>query len=162
MRNVGFNGGSFLCELGPAEDVELFFFCVSAYAAPSHPERDWSLLSDRLYRRYLRQEELGDAAELMTIAFDAFARVPSSAVDWTKFSGGVTRLDSTRGTLADVFSKYFESFTRCVESSRTFFEDWSVYQPVRTVVADLPDYMHDKKRPLEEYEVLTGSPFWWR
>lgn len=162
MRNIGFAGGSFLCELGPAADVALFFDCLSAYAAPSHPEGSWSLLTDRLYRRYLRQSELSEAAELMASASKAFAGIPSSAVDWTQASEGATRLDRAQGTLADVFTNYFESFTRCVDSSKSFFDDWRIYQPVRTVVADLPAFLHDKKRPFEEYEALTGLPFWQR
>ena len=164
MKNVGFHGGSSICELGPSADVVLFFDCLNAYAAKPHPEKNWSLLTDRLYRRYLKQDELDEASALMKNAKDIFGSVPSASVDWKEISAapGLSRLNPDQKNLADVFSKYFENFDYCVESSKVFFKSWNIYQPVRTVISDLPDFMTDKKRPLDQYEVLEGKPFWLR
>lgn len=164
MKNVGFHGGSSICELGPSADVALFFKCLDAYVATPHPEQDWSLLTDRLYRRYLKQDELDEASLLMKEALKIFARVDSASVDWRgiSVSPGGSRLDSDQATLADVFLKYFEGFDYCVESAKVFFKSWNIYQPVRTVVSDLPDFMVDKKRPLDQYETIEGKPFWLR
>jgi hypothetical protein len=82
MKNVGFQGGSSICELGPSADVALFFECLNAYAAKTNPEQNWSLLTDRLYRRYLKQDELDVASALMASAKDIFGSVSSASVDW--------------------------------------------------------------------------------
>ena len=164
MKNVGFHGGSSICELGPSADAVLFFACLDAYTARHHPKQDWSLLTDRLYRRYLKKDELDEASVLMMKAQKIFATVPSTLVDWQAMSAESwkTRLNPDQPNVADVFLKYFENFDYCVESAKVFFKSWNIYQPVRTVVADLPDFMTDKKRPLDQYEALEGKPFWLR
>ncbi|WP_134167095.1 hypothetical protein [Paraburkholderia caballeronis] len=65
MRKIGFNGGGLLYELGLASDVSLFFDCLGADTQEANHEQDWSLLTDRLYRRYLRLDELEPAFALM-------------------------------------------------------------------------------------------------
>ena len=49
-----------------------------------------------------------------------------------------------------------------MESAKIFFASWGVYQAVRVVVTDVPDFMVDKKRPLADYDSLEGLPFWAR
>lgn len=122
MKNVGFHGGSSICELGPSADVALFFECLDAYAAKHHPEKNWSLLTDRLYRRYLKQDELDEASTMMSSAKEVFGRVSSDSVDWQRLlvTPGMSRLNPDQENLAEVFSKYFESFDYCVESAKVF------------------------------------------
>ena len=76
MRMIGFSGGSSICELGPASDVVLFFDCLKAYVEQESQDQDWGLLTDRLYRRYLRLEELEKASSLMEQARQIFAQNP--------------------------------------------------------------------------------------
>ncbi|OAI58851.1 hypothetical protein RSP795_22550 [Ralstonia solanacearum] len=166
MRTIGFHGGSSLCELGTVSDVVLFFDCLRMYVESTHPEQDWSLLSDRLYRRYLREDELDAALMLMEQAKQIFSTHPAAtAVNWDPAlldDRQRTWLDPKLPTLADVFAKYFESFSHCVESSKIFLNSWKMYKPVRTVIADMPDFAVEKKRPLEEYDALEGEPLWRR
>ncbi|MGD7458487.1 hypothetical protein [Ralstonia pseudosolanacearum] len=83
MKYVGFDGGHSIYELGLDSDLVLFFDCLRAYGEQAHPEQGWSLLTDRLYRRYLRLEELDKALTLMEKAQQIFAQHPSaSAVQW--------------------------------------------------------------------------------
>ncbi|WP_459625350.1 hypothetical protein [Burkholderia sp. 3C] len=146
----------------------LFFGCLKTYAEQAHPERDWRLLTDRLYRRYLRLDELEDALLLMEQARRIFAELPASAIDWDPSMRGdaeKTWLDPSRSTLADVFSRYFENFVRCVESARINYETFKSYagysyEPVRVVISDLPGFARDKNKPLAEYDALEGKPFW--
>jgi hypothetical protein len=153
MKNVGFHGGSSIRELGPSADVELFFQCLETCALNCHTEHNWSLLTDRLYRRYLKKR-----------AREIFETMPSSSVNWQGLAAepGKTRLNPDQPNLAVVFSKYFETFDYCADSAKVFFDSWKIYQPVRTVVSDLPDFMTDKKRSLDQYEALEGKPFWLR
>ena len=50
--------------------MRLFFDCISYYLPPKYPEKDWSVLTDRLYRQYLRLEELVIAESLMKLVQD--------------------------------------------------------------------------------------------
>ncbi|WP_175655216.1 hypothetical protein [Burkholderia ambifaria] len=164
MRHIGFDGGHSIYELGPSSDVILFFECLKTYAEQAHPDQDWSLLTDRLYRRYLRREELDKAAALMEQARQIFMQHPAaSAVEWdTLLSGdpGRSWLNPNQPTLADVFRKYFENFEKACGSAKSFVDAFNIYQPVRVVMSDLPGFGRDKNKPLAEYDVLEGKPFW--
>jgi hypothetical protein len=142
----------------------LFFDCLSDYAEQGHPEQDWSLLTDRLYRRYLRREELDKASALMEQARQIFAQIPAeSGVEWDPAM--ISNLEKSwlnpdQPTLADVFSKYFEHFAKACGSAKSFEEAFNIYQPVRVVISDFPGFARDKNKPLTEYDALDGKPFW--
>ncbi|MGL4693402.1 MAG: hypothetical protein ACRCWE_14935, partial [Stenotrophomonas maltophilia] len=124
------------------------------------------ILLDRLYRKYLRLDDLENTERMMLLARERLAKIPANISDLRRaeWAPGESILDPTCGSFADVFSKYFEGFHHCSESSRGFFEDWQVFKPVRTIVCDMPDYFVEKLRPLEEYDMLgpTDVPFWLR
>lgn len=159
MRKIGFLGGSSLCELGPISDVDLFFYCIREFAIPKFPERNWNIIIDRLYRRYLRLDELSAAMMMMDNVREVFSSLPTSVVDWG-INKNSSSLNIDRSTLAEIFGKYFEEFKYCKESAEIFLENWDVYQPVRVVVSDMPEFMTDKKRDLADYDALDGLPFW--
>jgi hypothetical protein len=166
MKIVGITGGSSLFELGPAIDVQLFFDCIGTYVEKKHPERDWKFLTDRLYRRYLRLEQLEMASELMAQVKRVFAGLSGDAINCQSRAAN-TRLDMENKTLSGVFEKYFESYAHCVESAKINYESLKSYpgykyEPVRLVLADQPWFLIEKKRPLEDYDALEGSPFWLR
>lgn len=146
-----------------------FFECLHVYAEAVDSTVDWGLLIDRLYRRYLRLDELDPASTLMERARDLFEGLPTaSSVDWGErkaADAGQSGLDLNQPTLADVFSKYFEDFSRCVASARSSYEKFKSYpgcqyQPVRLVISDLAGYARDKRKPLADYDALVGKPFW--
>ncbi len=171
MRNIGFSGGSSIRELGPAPDVVLFFNCLRTYAEQDHPEADWSLLTDRLYRRYLRLEELDNASVLMERVRSIFSeKSAASSIEWDSTILANTEkswLNPNQATLAEVFSKYFRSFSYCVESAKINYdalksEPGYSYEPVRIVISDLQGFARDQNKPLAEYDALEGDPFWLR
>jgi hypothetical protein len=164
MRKIGFHGGHSIYELGPTPDIELFFDCLRGYVQQGDPERDWTLLTDRLYRRYLRREELDKALALMDQARKVLAQIPAeSGIEWdSAMTGNLEKswLNPDQPNLADVFSKYFEHFEKACGSAKSFEEAFNVYQPVRVVISDLPGFARDKKKPLAEYDALDGKPLW--
>jgi hypothetical protein len=164
MSNIGFVAGPTLHELGPVADVQKFFDCLALVAVTPYPDRDWSLLTERLYRRYLRLDELQPAQDLMDVAKAAFAATPSASIDWgdVTASPGTSRLKTDRPTLADVFSAYFDSFADCRESAELTDKLWKNYRPLKIVVSDLPRFISEKDRPPEAYDTLEGEPFWKR
>jgi hypothetical protein len=142
----------------------LFCDCLRAYVEQEHPSRDWSLLTDRLYRCYLRREELDDASALMEQARQIFAGHPAAlAVEWGPLQAGDperSKPNPAQPNLADVFSKYFDSFKNACDSAKSFWDAFKIYQPVRVVIFDLPGFARNKNKPLAEYDLLEGKPFW--
>lgn len=167
MRKVGFDGGHTLYELGPVSDVVLFFECLGAFVASRNPNEDWSLLTDRLYRRYLRREELEPSLTLMERARRIFAMVPSNHVEWDEnllADRNKTWLDAKQDTLANVFSRYFDLFSKAKDSAVSFSDSFGIYKPVRVIVSGVPELIIEEMRPLNEYDELNLSdlPFWLR
>lgn len=163
--NIGFCGGSALCELGTISDVKLFFECVDFFVAKKDPEKNWALLLDRLYCRYVRFEDLDDAMVLMMEVKSKFLALPSSEVNWNMDLVGDRRrtwLDPTQSNLGEVFQTYFQHFAHCVESAKLFAKSWNIYQPVKITRTELAWFMIEKSRPVEEYDLLEGEPFWAR
>jgi hypothetical protein len=129
-----------------------------------HPEQDWTLLTDRLYRRYVQLDKLQMTSLLMDQVRSVFVGLPSDAISWEGMAAS-TRRDRDNKTLAGLFEKYFESFAQCVESARMNNEVFKScpdyeYEAVRLVLADQPWFLVDKNRPLEDYDALEGLPFW--
>ena len=171
MKTIGLAGGSLLSELGSKTDIHLFFDCLNTYVVAMHTEQDWSLLSDRLYKRYLRLNELDAALALMEQVRKKFAALPSNAIHWQDYeetkAATNNRLDTSKGTLADIFERFFENFVRCCESAKNSHEMFKSYagykyEPVRFIVTDIPWFTAENMRPLEEYDALDGEPFWTR
>lgn len=164
MRKIGFHGGHTIHELGPASDVVLFFSCLERYAKDGDPAQDWSLLTDRLYRRHLRQDEVESALALMAKARELFAQLPArSSVEWDADmleNPERTWLNPDQPTLADVFGKYFDGFVDVCNAAKSFFDAFNIYQPVRVVISDLAGFARDKNKPLAEYDAVEGKPFW--
>jgi len=97
-----------------------FFDCLDYFVIRNYAEQDWSLLTDRLYRRYLRLEELETARELMERVKRIFSKLASDEVNWRwDMQGDInqTWLDARQPTLDIIFSKYFESFDAAVNSA---------------------------------------------
>lgn len=167
MRKIAFYGGNAVGELGPVSDVVLFFDCIKSFAEFERPELDWTVLTDKLFRRYVDMKSLSQAKGRMDDVKVVFARTPATAVEWNEAMRGdpsKTALDHTLPTLADVFAKYFDHFDWCVRSSTSFHETWGYEVPIRTIISDMPGMLVDTKRPLAEYDALSGAdkPFWLR
>lgn len=159
---VGFYGGGSICELGPKEDILVFFKCFDIFVAQREHQIDYNLLSDRFYKRYLRFEELDQASAQMKHVKKTFKQISSDAVNWKNIGLNLasTKLDLKKITLAEVFARYFECFDHCVESAKLNLATFGFYQPVRPLITDQPWFMLEKRRPLSEYDALEGLPFW--
>ena len=114
---IGFTGGSTIVELGTDSDMRLFFDCILYYVPPKYPAPNWSLITDRLYRRYLKLEELDTAVALMKLVEKEFKQLDREAFDWTKILSGQVKsnLDRSKSTLFEIFVRYFEAFYESIE-----------------------------------------------
>jgi hypothetical protein len=164
MVNVGFCGGSTMRELGSASDMKAFFNCIRLTAPHLARGGDDGLLTDRLYRRYLRSEELDQASAVAQETHDTMTGMPSNSIDWPSLGwiSTATRLDISQKTAADVFAKYFKDIQYLSECAKSFEIRFKIYRPVMTIISDLPRLHIDEMRPLVEYDSLEGEPIWLR
>ncbi|MEI7073916.1 hypothetical protein WCU79_17925, partial [Pectobacterium versatile] len=170
MRTIGLSGGDLVVELGTVNDFSLFFQCVNDLTKWKYPDEDWNLLMDRLYKRYLRLEELTLTKEKMNRVRDLFSIVPNTSIYWdneTTASRNKSWLNTNQPTLSDIFHRYFEAFLECAESAELNYHLFNShqgyeYEAVKVVISDLPWFIEDKNRPLEQYDALgpDDMPFW--
>ncbi|HEV2678012.1 MAG TPA: hypothetical protein VGV37_26005 [Aliidongia sp.] len=164
MFNVGFYGGSEIRELGPASDMQVFFGCTRLAASYATPDEDYSLLTDRLYRRYLRLNELNPATDLVSKARKVLNTMPADRVDWPKLGWDPlsTRLNISSGSVGDVLVRYLDGARDLISNARGFEKRFHSYKPVITIVTDTPRFYIEKSRPLADYDALEGEPVWLR
>lgn len=161
IRNVGFFGGAYIAELGPVADVQLFFDCTREFVFPFTSGREHQLV-DRLYKRYVRREDLSDTQKVMDKIYEAFNDVSVRKIDLSALyeSTAKTRLDPNCHTLRELFFEFFPKFSRCRESAEMFYKNWQEYNALRLVISDMPRFFDEEKRDLEDYDALDGIPFW--
>ena len=158
--NVGIFGGCTIFEVGTVSDVVLFFDCVKAFSARDADGLRWELITDRLYKRYVRVADIAETAGLMRRVREDFARLPLSQVEWQQDGKVLSAIDMSSPNLAAAFSKYFEAFEHCGESARLFLEGFGEYQAIRVMRSDITWFVWEKMRPLAQYDALDGPPFW--
>ncbi|WP_221887384.1 hypothetical protein [Xanthomonas cerealis] len=162
---IGINGGHTTYDLGTPSDVVLFFDCINAFVTEKYPGKEWGLLTDRLYRRYLRFDDLERCSELMGLVKISFNEISASSIEWNKSildGDSKTLLAFRSSNLSGVFYNYFEAFSKAKESATSFYGEFNIYQPVRILVSDFPNLVIEKMRPLKDYDSLEqdATPFW--
>ncbi|EMD2717158.1 hypothetical protein ACFO72_003802 [Enterobacter roggenkampii] len=137
MKHVGFIGGSSIVELGSPSEMEDFF----SFFFNNLKENKNHAILERLYKKYVRLEELDEIKQITQELKDSLAP-----------------------DIKDKYSKYISGIEICIESAKLFYESWNIYQPVRVGITDLPYYIDDKRRPLSQYDTLGPEelPFWLR
>ena len=162
---IGYIGGGIIIDLGTDSDMRLFFDCISYYLPPKYPQENWSILTDRLYRRYLKLEELDIAESLMKLVEEEFKQLDRKAVDWSKTKSGKVKsdLDITKATLFDIFSDYFSAFYRCIEFAVYENKHSNFYRPIMVAITTIPHAIAYGKIPLSVFDNLGADekPIWW-
>ncbi|MBL0318992.1 MAG: hypothetical protein IPP74_06860 [Alphaproteobacteria bacterium] len=163
MRMVGFCGGDLIRELGYSGDMEIFYSCIHRYVTSKDIETNYSLIVDKLYRRYLKREELDDALRMMDNIENIFKTITSQSVDWVGLGLNIeeTYLDISEYYLHLVFRKYFNSFRECVNSYRHCYDKYKDNNVVKTIFTDPVWFTYENLRTLSEYDEHDGIPFWW-
>ena len=164
MRNVGFCGGSAVRDLGPASDMKAFFKCIDLAISLLPSDVNSSLLTDRLYRRYLRLEELGSAAALIAEVRNVLSDIPTESLNWHAMGrdSAATRLDLSQKKVSDVFVRHLNGAEDLIRNATAFNKRFDIYQPVITIISDMPYFLRDESRPLADYDQLEGEPLWLR
>ena len=145
--SVGFQGGSSIIELGTASDMVCFFSVMREKVVLSRDELDIAIAVMLRFKQCLSIFSV-NTIELKSLGWNSEG----------------TSLDVGCNNLAVLFDGFFSGFEFCVESTRGFYEDWSVYKPVRIVVCDMPGYLVGKLIALSDYDELRADdlPLWLR
>ena len=165
VRHVGYAAGRQIIQLGSVSDVELFFSCIP-FAALHHQDKPWEILLDRLYRKYLRPEDLDPSLELMNIVKTWAYSQPTTFVDWSQFKSGESGLDHNAPNLGVVLFPFFYNFENCVDSAKFMIEKYGfgeLSSVVRLVITDMGDFIkYEQERPFADYDKLArnATPFW--
>jgi len=164
MKSVGFCGGYSILEIGPVADMQVFFYGIQIAALRLPAGEDGRLLTDRLYKRYLRLDELDQAAQLLQKIQNIMLQIPTKKVDWGdfKWDKSHTNLEKSKKNLAELLERYFNSAYEIISDAQHFEKHFKNYRPVMTAVTDLGRVITDTNRPLAEYDALEGDPIWLR
>jgi hypothetical protein len=163
-KNIGIYGGNSVYQLGPYHDAAAFFKCLDRFIPETRSDGAFDVITDRLRRKYIRKDELDSAVNVLDAIRSKLETVANRNVNWLRLGvdEDLTKLNLSGHTIALVFEGFFSAFMKARESAISFFETFKIYQPVRIVFADMPDFMDDIDRPLAEYDQNDSLPFWLR
>ena len=160
---LGFQGGNNMFELGRQQDMVVFFRYLDCLTLTTLNETGRFVLLDRLFKRYLREEDLDEAIAAMNVVKQQFGFVTVNSAKLIEFGldESHTLLPFLDGTLLDIFDKYFYAFFYCVDSYRRGKKMFGYYyNPVKVSRIDTPGFTEDDARPEKAYDDLVGPPFW--
>lgn len=79
MYKVAFKGGSTSVEMGSSRAMRVFFSLIEAHTN-NVPDVRWDLVTDRLYRRYVRKEDVESTRVALASAQERLSHVPAGLV----------------------------------------------------------------------------------
>lgn len=137
---IGVLGGHTMLELGVPAQIEAFFQALATPALLWPAQVPPDLITDRLYRRYLRVDQLPAACAAFAALSRQLEQLPAGAA----------------------FVPLLKHLDQAAQAAAAFHTEFGIDQPLRLLRADMPAFMLDKKRPLADYDALQGAPFWLR
>lgn len=164
MKNVGIHAAMTLAEIGPASDLVVFFNAVTQFLENGKIGSVYPCVTEKLYRRSLKQSELVTTKQQLDSIEDAFSRTSSNGIDWFSlgFDENNTRLNIKQSNLAYIFKRFFSAYSEALECTNAYYQEIKSYIPVRLGFTDAPYYIYDIIRPESEYDALKPDdlPFW--
>jgi hypothetical protein len=166
-NEFGYVGPGVLFDLGTREYVRSFFVAIEKYVFREklYRQLDWSLVTDRLYKRTVPHDDLDATVSTMAQMLHLLRETPISEVDWSKLGLNGPE-DGPQGFAASCLGDYYENFGRglvkCAINLRFAGVESIKYRPVR--IGSFYHYIHEDHRPPEVYEALGPKdlPFWLR
>jgi len=167
----GIDGGGSMYRLGSREHVRSFFIAIDKYVLKEKLYRkiDWSLITDRLYKRTISHDMLDDTIAKMALLIHAMQYTQLSAVNWNVL--GIPEPDKmpiplrpTGPSLRDLYLPFEFALTGCALSMKFDELRGEPGRPLRISCCDAQVFCYEDQRPLDHYERLGPKdlPFWLR
>lgn len=169
MVEYGYIGGSNLIALGSREYVQSFFKAIDKYVFSEELYRrlDWSLITDRLYKRTISDDMLDVAIGTMARMLYLMEFTSLSSVKWKAL--GLNGPEDgpevgANANLSDFYRPFGTGLIQCATSEIFYTLDEPPLPAFRIGLTTVPRYIIDRARPAEEYEALGPKdlPFWLR
>lgn len=148
--------------------MQFFFECIQYYTLNFDSTTDYSLVMDRLYKRYLRLEELDPVLSLIKKIRSVFAKieVPTDFIEGQKdHENNMFNLKVLN--LEDFFDKHLRVVESAITNAKEMYEIYKkrgqdFYQKVMITGAHPVYSTIDEDRPEEMYDKLTQDqqPYW--
>jgi len=141
-----------------------FFNCIRLVSSRLLPDLDSSLLTDRLYRRYLKLDELDATTDLLARLQETLIGLPADSVNWSEFGWeeSSTGLDPTLKNIAEVLARHLDGAVDLIRNAKKFEKRFHIFKPVITIITDTPRFYAERNRSLVDYDALEGEPMWLR
>lgn len=168
MKEFGVMGGGNLFVLPSRAYMRSFFLAFEKYplSVQLYRKLDWSLITDRLYRRIIPDEQLDVALGTMIRMLGLLAETKIADVDWAAI--GLTGPEDGPENLGPdaTLWDFYQPFERALEccASAVIFNLACGYKTtsLRLACLDTGPHLAFKNWPAEEYEKLEGDPLWLR
>lgn len=164
VKKVGVLAAMTLAEIGYETDLSAFFNAVVRLLENDNPGSVYPWVTEKLYRRSLKEDELILVNQQLNDIFDAFSKIDSSSVDLIALGLNFERtaFDINAKKLSTLFKRVFEAYTEALECTVVYRQEFNEYIPVRLGITDTPYYIEDVNRPEYEYESIdiSSPPFW--
>jgi hypothetical protein len=141
--NIGFSCFGNLLQVGNVFFFLSFFGEVKKIIKTGEiPQKYIHLICDRLYKRYIKEEDLAATTEAMDFIAEKFKSVTKTFEE---------------------NEHMFSCYKRILKKDKFFrIDEGEKYFPIRIVVAELPHCVIDNHRLLSTYDTHDGPPFWTR
>ena len=124
-----------ICEICPPDDMLQFFRDIQELKS-CIPSNKNEIIVDRLYKRYLKIDQIEDALKIL----------------------GIIHLQVINQNSDNIV----RSIIGALKDSKEFYLDFDKYVPIRIGITEIPQVFDDDMRDLSEYDNLEGPPFWLR
>lgn len=164
MKKVGVLAAVTLAEIGFVSDLGTFFNSVVKLLEDGSAGSVYPWVTEKLYRRSLKENELILVKQQLDEIQDIFSRIKSSSVNLVGLELVIekTAFDINAKNLSTLFKRVFEAYAEALDCSVAYRQAFDEYIPVRLGITDAPYYINDANRPESEYESLdiNSLPFW--
>lgn len=141
---IGFSGGVNIVNVGNVDKFLSFFWVIRNSVKFSNNEEKF-LITDRLYKRYIKENDLERTSQIMDFVKEQFKEIFSKDIEsYNKFDG------------------IFRAYKKSIEHVHWFNEDAGEYLPIFICISTLPYCAIDTERSLEKLDAWDGPPFWTR
>lgn len=162
-EGVAIFGGNAMIEVGTGAQMKFFFDSLRYYTNKLDPDTNYSLVLDRLYKRYLKPKEF-EVAEVLLAKIQYYLGEISVPAQYKQIEvKGKCLFYLRANSLANFFEKHFRALLKVMNlgiEEQYYHRNNLIFHEIM-IVRSHPIAAHiDIVRPKKMYDDLTGDPYW--